>query len=247
MRLELRSLCKTYRGQVALDSLTLDTGEVKALAIIGPSGGGKSTLLRIIGGLERPDFGAVRLNGKEVEYDQPNLIQYRRGIGTVFQAFNLFSHLNALRNITLPLEKVHGYSPSEAEHWARELLRHFHLEEHALKKPAELSGGQRQRVAIVRAISIKPKVLLFDEPTSALDPEMSAEVLELISQLKNEGRDIVIVTHEMGFARAAADQVVFLANGAIVEHGVAEQVFSRPSHPITRTFLSRVTRFQAPV
>ncbi|MBI4775060.1 MAG: amino acid ABC transporter ATP-binding protein [Deltaproteobacteria bacterium] len=246
MRLELHSLCKTYKGQIALDSLTLDTGEVKALAVIGPSGGGKSTLLRIIGGLERPDSGTVRLNGLEVEYDEPKLIQYRRGIGTVFQAFNLFSHLNALENITLPLEKVHGYNPSEAERWARELLRHFHLEDHALKKPAELSGGQRQRVAIVRAISIKPRVLLFDEPTSALDPEMSAEVLEVISRLKREGRDIIMVTHEMGFARAAADQAVFLANGAIVEYGPAEQVFSRPSDPITRTFLSRVTRFQAP-
>ena len=246
MRLELRSLCKIYRGEAALDSLTLDTGEVTALAIIGPSGGGKSTLLRIIGGLEMPDSGAVRLNGQEIEYDEPKLIQYRRGIGTVFQAFNLFSHLNALENITLPLEKVHGYAPSDAEQQARELLRHFHLEDHALKKPAELSGGQRQRVAIVRAISIKPKVLLFDEPTSALDPEMSAEVLEVISQLKQEGRDIIIVTHEMGFARAAADQVLFLANGAIVEHGTGEQIFSRPSHQITRTFLSKVTRFQAP-
>src|SRR5205807_5970128 len=135
------------------------------------------------------------------------LLEYRRTIGTVFQAFNLFPHLTALRNITLPLEKVHGHSPAEAVDIARQLLERFQLEKHSAKRPAELSGGQRQRVAIARAISIKPRLLLFDEPTSALDPEMTAEVLDMIKELREAGADFILVTHEMGFARQIADQV----------------------------------------
>jgi len=228
---------------VVLDAVTLDTGDVHSLVFIGPSGGGKSTLLRIIGGLEVPDGGTVWVDGVQVSYSEADLIQYRRRLGMVFQAFNLFPHMTALQNITLPLEKVHGYSRSRAEGTGLQLLRRFHLEAHAHKRPAELSGGQRQRVAIARAVSVKPRILLFDEPTSALDPEMTAEVLEVIEELKHEGRDMILVTHEMGFARAAAEQVVFLAEGRVVEHGEGSRIMVTPREPVTREFLSRVMRY----
>jgi polar amino acid transport system ATP-binding protein len=243
MKLELEGLNKIFQHQVALDSISLATGEVKSLVVIGPSGGGKSTLLRIIGGLEYPDSGTVRLNNYRIIFDERTLIRYRRTIGTVFQAFNLFPHLTALENITLPLVIVHGYTQDQAERSARELFQRFHLEDHADRKPFELSGGQRQRVAIMRAVSAKPQVLLFDEPTSALDPEMTAEVLEMIEELKNEGRDLIIVTHEMGFARAAGEQVIFLTEGRIIEHGPARQVLDRPVNTMTRDFLARVMRY----
>jgi polar amino acid transport system ATP-binding protein len=211
--------------------------------LIGPSGGGKSTLLRVIAGLEYPDTGVVEIDGEPVEFQEDALLKHRRTIGVVFQAFNLFPHLTALRNITLPLEKVHGHSPGEAEENARELLKRFQLEKHATKKPAELSGGQRQRVAIARAISIKPRLLLFDEPTSALDPEMTAEVLDVIEELREEGRDFILVTHEMGFARKVADQVALLADGRIVEVGAVEQVFEHPRSQQSRDFLAKVLKY----
>ncbi len=243
MRLELDGLRKVYLRHTALDSVSLSTGDVRSLVIVGPSGGGKSTLLRIVGGLECPDAGSVSLDGKRLSCDENFLREYRRSVGTVFQAYNLFPHLNALRNITLPLEKVHGLPPEEAEQIAHALLERFHLSEHAAKKPYELSGGQRQRVAIARAVSIKPRVLLFDEPTSALDPEMTAEVLEMIAEIKEEGRNIIIVTHEMGFARAAGDEAVFLAEGRVVEHGPAARVLSEPEEELTRKFLERVMKY----
>ena len=169
----------------------------------------------------------MELNGKPIEYHDEALLRHRRSIGTVFQAFNLFPHLTALQNITLPLEKVHGRTPDEARELAEGTLRRFQLLDHAHKRPAELSGGQRQRVAIARAIAIKPQVVLLDEPTSALDPEMTAEVLELIEELKGEGRDLLLVTHEMGFARRLADRVALLADGRIAEIGPAGTDFRR--------------------
>jgi polar amino acid transport system ATP-binding protein len=244
MRLTLDHLTKSFAAQRVLEGMTCDFGEWRCLALIGPSGGGKSTLLRIIAGLETPDAGMVTLDGEAVAFaDEEKLRAHRRRLGVVFQAFNLFPHLTALANITLPLEKVHGLSADEAESTAREALRRFRLADHADKKPAQLSGGQQQRVAIARAIAIRPRLLLFDEPTSALDPEMTAEVLEVIEGLKAEGRDILLVTHEMGFARHVADRVAFLAAGRIVEHASAEELFTVPRSAECRDFLGRILKY----
>src|SRR5437764_3904428 len=219
MKIQVRQISKSFNGHLALDRVSLALEKVHTLVLIGPSGGGKTTLLRIIAGLEYPSAGEVHINDEQLVFDEGFLLRYRRTIGTVFQAFNLFPHLTALENITLPLEKVHGHSPGEALAIAQQQLERFQLAQHAAKRPAELSGGQRQRVAIARAISIKPRLLLFDEPTSALDPEMTAEVLDMIREVRQAGADFILVTHEMGFARQIADQVALLAEGRIVESG----------------------------
>jgi polar amino acid transport system ATP-binding protein len=243
MKLRLNAITKRFDGHLVLDAVSLALEKVHTLVLIGPSGGGKSTLLRIIAGLEFPDSGEVEINDEPVVFQEKMLLRHRRTVGTVFQAFNLFPHLTALQNITLPLEKVHGHSPDEAEEIARQFLARFRLEKHGAKRPAELSGGQRQRVAIARAVSIKPKLLLFDEPTSALDPEMTAEVLDMIKQLREEGRDFILVTHEMGFAREIADQVALLAEGRIMEVGAVAQVFENPASAASRDFLAKVLKY----
>ncbi len=243
MKLRLDEISKQFDGQRVLDAVSLALEKVHTLVLIGPSGGGKSTLLRIIAGLEFPDAGAVEINDERVVFEEDSLRRHRRTIGTVFQAFNLFPHLTALQNITLPLEKVHGQSAAEATATARQLLQRFRLADHAAKRPAELSGGQRQRIAIARAVAIKPRLLLFDEPTSALDPEMTAEVLDMIQELREEGRDFILVTHEMSFARRVADQVALLAAGRIVESGPVEQVFENPASVQSRDFLARVLKY----
>jgi len=242
MHLSIDALSKSFGPNRVIDDLTVDFGELRSLAFIGPSGGGKSTLLRIIAGLEAPDTGSLSLDGNRLGSDEAALRAHRLHLGVVFQAYNLFPHLTALANITLPLERVHGLAPDAAEQIARETLARFALADHAQKKPAQLSGGQKQRVAIARAIAIKPRLLLFDEPTSALDPEMTAEVLDVIEELKNEGRDFVLVTHEMGFARHVADRVAFLANGRILEHAPAGQLFAAPQSRECRDFLARILR-----
>jgi polar amino acid transport system ATP-binding protein len=243
MRLKSTDLCKAFGEQPVLRNVNLNFDRVHTLALIGPSGGGKSTLLRIIAGLERPDAGHLWLDDQEVVFREKSLLAYRKSIGTVFQAYNLFPHLTALRNITLPLEKVHGYKPQAAQEMAEELLERFQLSEHGHKPPAQLSGGQRQRIAIARAISIKPKLLLFDEPTSALDPEMTAEVLDVIEELRKEGRDFVLVTHQMGFARRVADQIALLSSGEIVESGSPGQILDQPQSSTTRQFLARILKY----
>jgi polar amino acid transport system ATP-binding protein len=243
MKLDLQNVVKRFGTHTVIDGISLEVADVHCLALIGPSGGGKSTLLRIVAGLEYPTSGSVALNGKRIAYDADALLRHRRSIGTVFQAFNLFPHLTALRNITLPLEKVHGCTVAEARELAETTLGRFQLLNHAHKRPAELSGGQRQRVAIARAIAIKPQVVLLDEPTSALDPEMTAEVLELIEEIKQEGRDLLLVTHEMGFARRLADRVALLSEGRIAEFGSPDQVFGAPQSEITQAFLRRVLRY----
>jgi polar amino acid transport system ATP-binding protein len=244
MKLRLDGLSKSFSGKTVLDGISADFGEARAVVFIGPSGGGKSTLLRTIAGLEAPDSGTVSFDGGVVDYSsEEKLRAHRRRLGVVFQAFNLFPHLTALGNITLALEKVHGQTPSQAHETAMGTLRRFRLDEHAGKKPAELSGGQKQRVAIARAIAAQPRLLLLDEPTSALDPEMTAEVLGLIEELKTEGRDFVLVTHEMGFARRVGDTVAFLAEGRIVERGTPAQLFEAPRSADCRDFLSRVLRY----
>ena len=243
MRLRATNLCKSFGRQIVLKNVHLDLDQVHTLAFIGPSGGGKSTLLRIIAGLENPDNGTLYLNDREIIYSEKALLAHRRTVGTVFQAFNLFPHLTALQNITLPLEKVHHYDPAEARKVAETILERFGLSDHRHKPPAQLSGGQRQRVAIARAISIKPKLLLFDEPTSALDPEMTAEVLEVIEELREEGRDLVLVTHQMGFAHRVADQIALLSGGQIIECGPPKQVLDNPQSETTRQFLAKILKY----
>ncbi len=243
MKLSVTSLTKHYGAHVALQDLSIEVPTARVLCLIGPSGGGKSTFLRILGGLETPSSGAVSLLGEALPESADGLLTHRRRNGFLFQQFNLFPHLSALRNLTLPLEKVHGQNPTEALSTARAALDRFGLIDHADKLPSQLSGGQQQRVGIARAIAAGPRILFLDEPTSALDPEMTAEVLELIQELAAEGQNIILSTHEMGFARAVADHVAFLAAGHIEESGPPSQVFGNPTSPICQRFLSRVMRY----
>ncbi len=243
MKLEFDRLTKRYGAHTVIDDITATLDFPHVLALLGPSGGGKSTLLRLIGGLESPEDGSLSINDTPVPAEERPLRFYRSQIGTVFQSWNLFPHLDALANIMLPLTAVHGLTPDEARSRAEELLERLHLQGHGHKRPAELSGGQRQRVAIARAVAIRPKLLLFDEPTSALDPEMTAEVLEVIADLKAEGRTFILVTHAMNFARTVADQVAFLAEGHIVEQGTAREFFSAPDSNQARRFLERVLKY----
>lgn len=239
MEIIAENLTKSFGDQVVLQDVTFRLPDLKALVLIGPSGGGKSTLLRILAGLESPGSGSVRINGETVRCDRA----WRRSVGVVFQGFNLFPHLTAEANITLPLREVHGLQEAEAKAAAYEVLARFQLEAHANKHPAQLSGGQKQRIAIARAVAFRPRLLLFDEPTSALDPEMTAEVLDLIQELKKAGHDLVLVTHQMGFAREVADQLAFLAEGTILELGSPAQVFDASRTVQCRDFLSRVLRY----
>lgn len=243
MRLELQQLTKRYGGHTVIDGITATLDFPHVLALLGPSGGGKSTLLRLIGGLESPEAGSVTVDHEPVPASGKSLRAYRSNIGTVFQSWNLFPHLDALANIMLPLTAVHGLTPDEARSRAEELLERLHLQGHGHKRPAELSGGQRQRVAIARAVAIRPKLLLFDEPTSALDPEMTAEVLEVIADLKSEGRTFILVTHAMNFARTVADRVAFLADGRMAEHGPAGEFFAAPQTESARRFLAKVLKY----
>jgi polar amino acid transport system ATP-binding protein len=243
MQLSLTHLSKSYNGHRVLDDISIELPDVHALVIIGPSGGGKTTLLRTIAGLERPDSGQICINGKPLLFDEASLLIHRRSIGTVFQAFNLFPHLTALDNIILPLEQAQGYDHEQAIETAQAILKRFQLTPHADKKPAQLSGGQQQRVAIARAIAIKPRFLLFDEPTSALDPEITSEVLDIISELQDEGRDLLLITHHMGFARTAADHCLFVAGGKIRESGSVDRLFNQPESVQLQQFLGRITRY----
>jgi polar amino acid transport system ATP-binding protein len=243
MNLDINSITKTYDEQVVLDSISLHLEDIHSFVIIGPSGGGKTTLLRILAGLEFPDAGHVTIDEDPIVFEENWLREYRKSIGMVFQAYNLFPHLTALRNITLPLEQVHGFTPGAAESRAMELLSRFQLKEHALKKPAQLSGGQNQRVAIARAIAIKPRFLLLDEPTSALDPEFTSEVLDMIEELREEQKDLILVTHEMGFARKVADHVLFISTGKVLEAGTTKDIFENPKHPELKQFLEKVLKY----
>lgn len=243
MNLLLQHVYKSYDGQPVLNNISAAFEGVRSLVLIGPSGGGKSTLLRLIAGLETPGGGSILLHGKPIPTEESALHRYRARMGIVFQAYNLFPHLTALENLTLPLVRVHGLSRGEARERAMESFRRFRLEDHAAKRPAQLSGGQQQRVAIARAIAIRPGLLLFDEPTSALDPEMTAEVLQIIEELREAGSDLVLVTHGMAFARRVADRVAFLHDGELLENGTPEQVFDAPESEACRRFLAQVFRY----
>ncbi len=220
-----------------LDKLSLVTGDIAALVLIGPSGGGKSTLLRILAGLDIPTSGRVAFDGQPLPDNEDGLQKYRRTVGTVFQAYNLFPHLTAMENLVLPLVHVHGFSDRDARERVRIPLERFRLAEHAHKRPAELSGGQKQRIAILRALVVQPRRLFFDEPTSALDPEMRAEVLDMIAEVRSEGAQFILVTHEMAFARRVADEVAFIADGRVLTAGPATTFFDSPAEPDVRRFL----------
>ena len=240
MKIKLQNLKKSFSdSRVVLQGIDFED-EVTSLAIIGPSGGGKSTLLRILGGLITPDSGEIEIDGKEILFDSRHLIDYRREIGFVFQQGGLFHHMTARDNIVTPLVAVHGYSRADAEKRADELLERFGLGQDGYKLPAALSGGQRQRIAIARAIAPNPKLLLLDEPTSALDPEYTTEVLNMVSELKESGIRFIIVTHEMGFARKACDKAAFLYDGKIAEYGISEEVFANPAAPQFKQFLGKM-------
>jgi ABC-type polar amino acid transport system ATPase subunit len=218
--------------------LAVQPGEV--LVIIGPSGSGKSTLLRTINLLEEPTEGTVRFEGREITDIRTDVDEVRTHIGIVFQAFNLFPHKTAIGNITLALRKVLGLSQEKASERAVKELRHVGLEAKANSYPTHLSGGQQQRVAIARALAMKPKLMLFDEVTSALDPELVQEVLDVMKRLASEGMTMVVVTHEMGFAREVGTRLVFIDEGTILEEGNPREMFANPQHARTQTFLSRI-------
>ena len=240
MELVVKGLTQAYGKTTVLDRLDLTTGDIRALVLVGPSGGGKTTLLRILAGLDLPVEGSVSFAGKTLPRDEPGLLDYRRHVGTVFQAYNLFPHLSALDNLTLPLIHVHGLAPAAARKRVAEPLERFKLAEHAHKRPSQLSGGQKQRIAIVRALATQPERLFLDEPTSALDPEMTAEVLEMIGELKDLGTRFVLVTHEMGFARRVADEVAFVGGGKVVASGPASTMFEHCPEPRVREFFARI-------
>jgi ABC-type polar amino acid transport system, ATPase component len=244
MKLKTINLRKSFNGKVVLDNINLDIDDFHSLAVIGPSGSGKSTFLRIIAGLLMPDSGDVYINDEPVPADEKKLNDYRKTIGVVFQSYNLFPHLTAVENIVLPLTQVHRIERHRALETTEKLLNRFQLIEHRDKKPSELSGGQQQRVAVARALALDSKFLLFDEPTSALDPELTAEVLNMINELERQEKDLILVTHEMGFARHSCDRVIFMDNGRILEQGSSRDVFTNPKTVELRNFLNKILEWR---
>ncbi|MFC4511793.1 amino acid ABC transporter ATP-binding protein [Streptomyces ehimensis] len=240
--IELRDVNKHYGKLHVLKDVNLTVGRGEVVVVIGPSGSGKSTLCRTINRLEPVESGTITLDGQPLPEEGRDLARLRAEVGMVFQSFNLFAHKTVLANVSLAQVKVRRRGKEEADRRSRELLERVGLLAHAEKYPAQLSGGQQQRVAIARALAMDPKALLFDEPTSALDPEMINEVLEVMRQLAREGRTMVVVTHEMGFARYAANRVVFMADGRIVEDRTPEEFFTAPESERAKDFLSKILK-----
>lgn len=238
--IELIDVCKSFGSLRVLKGVSTRVHMGEVVVLIGASGSGKSTLLRCINLLEEPDSGQVLIGGVDVTKQCVAKHEVRRETGMVFQQFNLFPHLSVLDNITLAPQKVRRMERQEAEELALGLLCKVNLEDKARAYPRHLSGGQQQRVAIARALAMKPQVMLFDEATSALDPAMTREVLSVMKQLASEGMTMVVVTHEMGFAREVADRVLFMHDGIIVEEGAPQDIFTNPLHEQTRSFLSKV-------
>ncbi|MBQ8554712.1 MAG: amino acid ABC transporter ATP-binding protein [Clostridia bacterium] len=237
-----KNLQKSFDDLHVLRGVDLHVAPGEKVVLIGPSGSGKTTLLRCLNLLEQPTGGEVVFEGQSITDPKCNINKVRQQMGMVFQQFNLFPHLTIMKNITLAPVKLGLMSKDEAEKKAMELLNRVGLADKANAYPRQLSGGQQQRIAIVRALAMNPKVMLFDEPTSALDPEMVGEVLEVMTQLAKEGMTMVVVTHEMGFARQVADRVVFMDGGYIVEEGTPEEVFDHPQQPRTQEFLRKVLK-----
>lgn len=236
----IRGVFKFFKNLRALSNVSLDIQAGEKVVIIGPSGSGKSTLLRAINRLEPVDRGEIIVDGQDVNDPKNDINAIRMELGMVFQNFNLFPHKTALQNLTMGPMKLKNVPREQAETKALALLKKVGIEEKAGVYPAQLSGGQQQRVAIARALAMNPKIMLFDEPTSALDPEMIGEVLDVMVTLAREGMTMVVVTHEMGFAREVADRVVFMDQGEIVEVGAPRYFFESPEHPRTRKFLSQI-------
>jgi len=238
--LEMRGVEKSFGQNKVLNGVDLVVGEHELVSLIGASGCGKSTLLRCVNALEPIQGGTISLQGKVVSGKGVNVDEHRRDVGIVFQSFNLFPHMNVLQNITLAPRQVLGLKRQQAEERADALLQRVGLYEKRKQYPDSLSGGQQQRVAIVRALAMRPKLLLLDEITSALDPELVAEVLNIVRELAEEGMTMLVATHEMSFAREASSRVCFLDQGVVLEQGPPEQIFSEPSDPRTQAFLKRI-------
>ena len=238
--IDVKNLTKSFGDHLVLNDITESIHEGEKVVIIGPSGSGKSTFLRCLNLLETPTAGSIFFDGTEITAPKTDIDAVRRQMGMVFQHFNLFPNMTIRKNITLAPVRTKLMSQAEADETALTLLRRVGLEEKADAYPAQLSGGQKQRIAIVRALAMKPKVMLFDEPTSALDPEMVGEVLDVMKELAQEGMTMVVVTHEMGFAREVGSRIFFMDGGIIAEQGTPEEFFSNPKHPRSREFLSKV-------
>ncbi|MFJ5759227.1 amino acid ABC transporter ATP-binding protein [Neobacillus sp. NPDC093182] len=236
----VKNLRKSFGNLEVLKDINAEVKEKEVICVIGPSGSGKSTFLRCLNRLEEITGGQVVINGHDITDKKVDLNKVRQEVGMVFQQFNLFPHKTVLENITLGPIKIHSTEKTEAEKLALELLDKVGLREKANSYPGELSGGQKQRVAIARALAMNPKIMLFDEPTSALDPEMVGDVLEVMKQLAKEGMTMVVVTHEMGFAREVGDRVIFMDGGYIVEENEPNALFGNPQHERTKAFLSKV-------
>jgi len=239
--LKVKEIYKRYRKEEVLRGISFEVRKGETKVIIGPSGSGKSTLLRCINQLTIPDKGQVWLEGEEVTHTKKSINQFRQKMGMVFQDFNLFDHINALGNIEIGLIRVKGMDKNSAREKAMEELKQVGLEKQAYLYPAQLSGGQKQRVSIARALAMNPSVMLFDEPTSALDPELIGEVLEVIKKLAINGMTMVVVTHEMGFARSVANEVIFIEGGRIIDQGSPYKLFTNPEHERTKKFLYKIT------
>lgn len=238
--ISIRKLCKRFGEDQVLTDIDLDVSEREVVCVIGPSGSGKSTLLRCINGLEEITSGEVMIGDQSLAHPETDINRLRARLGMVFQHFNLFPHLTVLENLTLAPREVLGLSSGEADARARELLEKVGLDDKADERPANLSGGQQQRVAIARSLAMEPEVMLFDEPTSALDPELVGEVLAVMEDLVREGMTMIVVTHEMGFARQVGSRVLFMDEGRIVEEGSPERIFDHPQNPRTQAFLSKI-------
>ena len=238
--IQIRNMNKFFGNFQALKNINLEVSRGERIVVCGPSGSGKSTMIRCINRLEEHTDGHIIIDGKELTDQVKDINAVRREVGMVFQSFNLFPHMNIIKNLTMAQQLVRKISKTEARKTAMEYLKKVKIPEQADKYPIQLSGGQQQRVAIARALCMKPEIMLFDEPTSALDPEMINEVLEVMVELANEGMTMICVTHEMGFARSIADRVIFMDAGEIVEEAVPSEFFDKPKNERTKEFLSQI-------